>query len=141
MSIRSETGAFAGRRLNTLAALGFGAVFVVVGLAGFLVSGGYPALGQEGGDLLGLFQVNTLHNAVHLLVGAVMIAAGIASARAAKAANTIVGLVYLLLSAAGLLILGTGANLIALNPADNALHFVLGVALAAVGLGADRGTR
>jgi hypothetical protein len=39
----------------------------------------------------------------------------------------------------GLFIVGnTSANLIALNPADNGLHLVLGAALLAIGLGIDR---
>lgn len=63
------------RRLNTPVAFVFGAVFVLVGLAGFVVSGGHHAIGQDGGKLLGLFQVNVVHNLVHLAVGAVMIGA------------------------------------------------------------------
>ena len=36
----------------------------------------------------------------------------------------------------GLVVVGTGANLIAFNGADNALHLVLGLALTGVGFGA-----
>lgn len=52
--------------------------------------------------------------------------------------NRIVGVLYLVLFAAGLFLVGTGLNLVALNPADNILHLVLGLALAGVGFGADR---
>ena len=64
----SHTGSrtVAGRSVNGLVALAFGAVFVVVGLAGFLVSGGHPAVGTSGGALLGLFQYNVLHNVVYV---------------------------------------------------------------------------
>ncbi len=62
----------AGRSVNGIVALVVGVVFVVVGLAGSLVSGGLPAAGTTGGALLGLFQVNLLHNVVHLAIGVVM---------------------------------------------------------------------
>jgi hypothetical protein len=128
----------AGHKLNSLVAFALGAVFVLVGLAGFLVSGSHRAVGAEGGDLLGVFQVNVLHNIVHVAVGAALIAAAIVGSRAARLANTVVGAVYLLLFVAGLVLIGTSANIIALNGADNVLHLVLGLALTAVGVLADR---
>jgi hypothetical protein len=94
---------------------------------------------HTGGQLLGLFQVNLLHNLVHIAVGAAMIAAAIAGVRAAKTANIGIGAVYLVLAIAGLAILGDNPlNIIALNGADNALHLVLGLGVLGVGLGADR---
>jgi hypothetical protein len=125
--------------LNSIVAFGFGAVFVLVGVAGFAVSGGHAAAGHEGGDLLGVFQVNALHNLVHLAVGAVMLGAAVAGTRAARLTNIVVGAVYLLLAVLGLVILGDNPlNVIALNGADNGLHAVLGVALLGIGLAADR---
>ena len=138
MVSHSGSRTIAGRSVNGVVALVFGAVFVVVGLAGFLVSGGHPAVGTDGGALLGLFQVNVLHNVVHLAIGVVMIAAALRGDGPARAANRIVGVLYLVLFAAGLLLVGTGLNLVALNPADNILHLVLGLALAGIGFGADR---
>jgi hypothetical protein len=139
MATNSQAGLLAGRRLNPLVAGVFGAVFVVVGLLGFTVSGGHHAVGHDGGALLGLFQVNVLHNVVHLLVGAVMIAAAVAGTRVAKLTNTVIGGVYLALGIVGLFILGdSAANIIALNGADNGLHLVVGAVLLAVGLGTDR---
>ena len=70
-----------GRRLNTLVAFAFGAVFVLVGLAGFVVSSGHHAVGRDGGKLFGLFQVNVVHNLVHLALGAVLLAVGLLSDR------------------------------------------------------------
>jgi hypothetical protein len=125
--------------LNSIVAFAFGAVFVLVGVAGFTVSGGHAAAGHEGGDLLGVFQVNALHNVVHLAVGAVMLGAAVAGTRAARLTNIVVGAVYLLLAVLGLVILGDNPlNVIALNGADNGLHAVLGVALLGIGLAADR---
>src|SRR5262245_61127698 len=126
-------------RLNALVAGTVGAVFVVVGLLGFTVSGGHDLAGHTGGQLLGLFEVNTLHNVVHLAVGAVMIAAAIAGLRAARTANTLIGAVYLALGVLGLFITGNNPlNIIALNGADNGLHLVIGAVLVGVGLGADK---
>jgi len=126
-------------RLNTLVSGTVGAVFVVVGLLGFTVSGGHSAAGHTGGELLGLFQVNLLHNLVHVAVGAAMIAAAIVSAQAARAANTLIGAVYLVLGVLGLFITGDNAlNVIALNGADNGLHIVIGAVLVAVGMSGRR---
>ncbi len=139
MVMNTGVEARAGRlRLNGPAALGFGTVLVIVGLAGFFVSGSHPAVGTAGGELFGVFRVNVLHNIAHVAIGAGLVAAGILGKRPAKLANTVAGIGYLVLFAAGLLLVGTGANLIALNGADNGLHLVLGAALTAVGLGTDR---
>jgi hypothetical protein len=126
-------------QINTLAAFVFGALLVVVGLLGFTVSGGHEPAGHSGGNLLGLFEVNLLHNLVHLAVGALMIIAAVAGTRAAKALNTIVGLLYLALAVAGLFLLHTTSNILAINHADNILHLVLGTVLTAIGVIADRG--
>ena len=138
MASHTGSGVIAGHKLNSVVALAFGAVFVLIGLAGFLVSGGHHPAGLEGGELAGLFQVNVLHNVVHLAAGAAMIAGAIVGSRQAKRANAVIGVIYLLLFAAGLFLVGTPANIVALNEADNVLHLVLGLALTAVGLGYDR---
>jgi hypothetical protein len=139
MATRDMTGVRAGARMNSFTAGAVGAVFIVVGLLGFTVSGGHSIAGHTGGQLLGLFQVNSLHNLVHLAVGAVMVAAAIAGVRAAKTANTGIGVVYLALGVVGLFITGDSPlNIVALNGADNGLHLAIGALLVGVGLGADR---
>jgi len=135
----NQLGLSTGGKVNSLLAGVVGAVFVVVGLLGFTVSGGHSLAGHTGGQLVGVFQVNTLHNLVHLAVGAVMIAAAIAGGRAARAVNVGIGAVYLALGVLGLFITGDNPlNIIALNGADNGLHLVIGALLVAVGLRADR---
>lgn len=138
MATYSSTGAVTGRRINTLVAAAFGAVFVIVGLLGFTVSGGHHIAGADGGELLGLFGVNVLHNIVHLAAGAALIGAAVAGARAARLANQLFGIVYLAVGIAGIAVTGTDANILALNGNDNALHLVLGAVLTVVGFGADR---
>jgi hypothetical protein len=121
---------------NRLLATVFGVVYLLVGALGFAVTGFADFAGTEGETLI-VFDVNPLHNVVHLAVGAVLLAAG-RTVRSAPAANTAVGAVYLAVGAAGLFLVGTEANIIALNGADNVLHFASALLLLGVGLGADK---
>jgi hypothetical protein len=107
----------------------FGAVYVLVGIAGFLpplLLGSLPAgvAGPFAGLLLGLFAVNWFHSLAHLLIGA----AGLASYRSRAAARSYalaLGVAY-----AGLFVLGLifGLNflggLMPLNGADHVLHIL-----------------
>lgn len=123
---------------NRLLALVFGAVYLLIGILGFTITTGTDFAATDGPLLLGIFEVNPLHNVVHLAIGAGLLIAGLASVRAAKAANTTVGAVYLLVGVLGLFIIGSPLNILALNSADNVLHFASAAVLLAVGLGAER---
>lgn len=123
---------------NRIVATVFGAVYLLVGLLGFAVTGGVGFIATEGGLLLGIFEVNPLHNVAHLLIGAALLVAGLANARAAKGVNTTVGAVYLLLGIIGFFLVGTAANILALNTADHFLHLASAVVLLGVGLGTER---
>jgi hypothetical protein len=125
---------------NRLVAVIFGAVYVLVGALGFTVTGNVAFVGPEGGLLLGIFQVNPLHNVAHLLIGAVLLIGGLAGVRAAKTVNVIIGLAYLLLGIVGFFLQGP-ANFLALNVADHFLHLASAIVLLAVGLAADRNVR
>lgn len=120
---------------NRLLAAVFGAVYLLVGLAGFVVTSGVGFAATEGRDLL-LFEVNPLHNIVHLGIGAALLLAS-RSVGAARAVNTTIGAVYLLVGVLGLFLVGTAANIIALNGADNVLHLASAILLLGVGLSAD----
>jgi hypothetical protein len=121
---------------NRLLGTIFGAVYLLVGLAGFAVTGFSNFAGTEG-DTLIVFDVNPLHNIVHLLIGALLLGASRA-VPTAKGANTLVGAVYLVVGIIGLFLVGTDANILALNGADNVLHFACAILLLGVGLGADK---
>jgi len=123
---------------NRLIAVIFGAVYIVVGALGFAVTGGVSFLATQGGMLLGIFMVNPLHNVAHLLIGAALLVAGLASTRAAKGVNTVVGAAYLLLGILGFFLVGTAANILALNTFDHFLHLASALLLLAVGLGVER---
>ena len=117
-------------------ALIFGIVFIAVGIAGFV-----PQLlqGPEGGDmgdhqmLLGLFAVNPLHNAVHILFGLW----GLAASRSAGGAVTYargVAIIYAVLAIAGLVpATADGFGLVPLWGKDVWLH--AGLALVAAYFG------
>lgn len=123
---------------NRLLATVFGVVYLLVGLLGFAVTGVNNFAGTEG-DTLIVFDVNPLHNIVHLGIGGLLLAAS-RTVSSAKAANTGVGAVYLAVGVLGLFLIGTDLNVLALNGADNVLHFASAVVLLGVGLGADKRT-
>lgn len=123
---------------NRLVATVFGAVYLLVGLLGFAYTGGVGFFATEGGLILGIFEVNVFHNVAHLLIGAALLIAGLKSVPAAKAVNTTVGAAYLLLGVVGLFLVGTAVNILAINAADNVLHFASAVLLLAIGLSADK---
>ncbi|MCC4247405.1 MULTISPECIES: DUF4383 domain-containing protein [Microbacterium] len=122
---------------NRIVATVFGAVYLLVGLLGFAVTGGVGFIANEGGLLLGIFEVNPLHNIAHLLIGAALLVAGLANVRAAKGVNIAVGAVYLLLGIVGFFLTGP-ANILALNVPDHFLHLASAVVLLGVGLGTER---
>lgn len=125
---------------NRLLGMVLGAVYVLVGLLGFAVTGGVEFAGAEGEPLLG-FDVNPLHNIVHLLVGVLLLAGAWRGVATAKGVNMLVGAVYLIVGVLGLFILDSGLNILALNHPDNVLHLASAVVLLGVGLAADKGVR
>jgi len=139
---RMETGASGARADRSpvrTAATVVGAVFVLIGILGFIpgATTNYDQLGfaghGSGALLLGLFQVSVLHNIVHLLYGV----AGLAMSRQARTATAYLiggGAIYLVLWIYGLVIdKQSGANFVPLNSADDWLHFGLGVGMIALG--------
>jgi len=138
-SARGLTESFSSADLIRRAAAAVGAVFLLVGILGFIPGitteyGSMEFAGHESGaKLLGVFEVSILHNLVHLAFGVV----GLALARTVAGARAFLiggGVVYLVLWLYGLLIdLDESANFVPFNNADNWLHLVLGVGM--VGLG------
>jgi hypothetical protein len=150
MVSRSESGAsgsVAARPLVCVLAMLVGAVFLLVGVLGFIpgITTNYGDLGFAGHEseakLLGIFQVSILHNVVHLLFGV----AGLAMARQAATARTYLiggGAIYLVLWLYGLVVgQESSANFVPFNTADDWLHLVLGVAMIAAGLATGRSVR
>ena len=126
---------------NRIVATVFGAVYLLVGLLGFAFTGGVGFVATEGGLLLGIFEVNPLHNVAHLLIGAALLAGGLIGPRPAKIVNITVGAAYLLLGVVGFFLVGTPANILALNAPDHFLHLASAIVLLGVGLAAERSSR
>ena len=123
----------ASRTPNQTVAGALGAVYLLVGLLGFAVTGGVDFAGEHGTHLLGIFEVNPLHNVVHLGVGIGLLAAS-RQPRLAAGANSLVGAVYLLVGLAGPAVSDSSADILALNAPDHLLHLGSAVVLLAVGL-------
>lgn len=122
------------------ASLAVGAVFLLVGILGFVpgITSNYETLQFAGHHseamLLGLFQVSVLHNIVHLLFGA----AGLLLARTATGARSFLlygGVIYLVLFVYGLVVPEDSAgDFVPLNSLDNILHLVLGAGMIALAI-------
>ncbi len=97
----------------------FAVVFIAIGILGFV-----PGITVDG-MLLGIFQVNALHNIVHILTGLVAIW-GATSASNARLYFKVFGVVYLIVTILGLAT-GSVLGLIGINLADNLLHIVITV--------------
>jgi len=98
-----------------------GAVYVLVGLVGFVVN---PIV---------IFQVNALHNVVHLLVGALLLVGFAGGELRARQINITVGAVYLVIGILGFFVAPL-VDLLALNTPDHFLHLVSALVLLGVGL-------
>lgn len=115
------------RLVKTLATI-IGAVYLLFGLAGFLVTGLDNFASRSHETLLG-FEVNPLHNIVHILIGL----AGLALGRKLAGARTygwLLALGYGAVFIFGLFVAGksTSANFLSLNGADNVLHILSALA-------------
>lgn len=112
----------------------FGAVLVLVGIIGFLVDATFDT-GQplDGDKLLGLFEVNGIHNVVHILSGLFLLALA-GKRKTARTGAIAFGVIYALVTVIGLADGKDVLSLFPVNPADNVLHIALTVAALAAGL-------
>lgn len=129
------------RSPNRWLAAAFGAGYVLLGVLGFTATSGIDFFAPQGGLLFGLLQVNPVQNVVHIVMGAALLLAAVSSVSAARAVNSAIGTTCLVLGLAGLFLIGTEANILAVNVANNLVHFVSATVLLAVGLGAEKGVR
>lgn len=125
------------RSPNRLLGVIVGGLYAVAGALGFIVTPGVDVIAPHGGLLLGLLEVNPLHNVVHIVIGIGLVIGGISRVRTAALVNSIAGAIFLVLGLAGLFLVGSASNVLAINVADNVLHFATAALLLAAGLGAD----
>jgi hypothetical protein len=127
-----------------LAATVVAAVFLVVGIAGFIpgLTTNYDGMTFAGHEstamLFGVFNVSILHNIVHLLFGVV----GLVMARTVSGAVAFLiggGVVYAVLWIYGLVIdHDSAANFVPVNAADNWLHLILAIGMIGLGVALRR---
>jgi hypothetical protein len=117
-----------GRTLPEILGIAFGAVYLLVGIVGFFVTGFDDFAGHTDETLL-IFDINPLHNIVHILIGV----AGLVLSRTLAGARTYGWLLAVGYGAAfvyGVIAVGEDWDFLNLNVADNVLH----LATALVGL-------
>jgi hypothetical protein len=114
-------------------ALAVSIVFTLVGIAGFFVTGFDDFAAHDTNEQLLGFEVNPLHNLVHLALGLVGLAL-LWKVRGAFTYGVIVAVAYAGAFLYGLVALGKDWDILSLNTADNWLHLVL--ALVGAGLAA-----
>ena len=104
-----------------LFALVFGVVYLLVGIVGFAVTGFDNFASAQGEEKLLFFELNPMHNIVHIAIGALWIGASKTHA-SAKSTNLLIGVVYGLVALLGFLDVDFVGKLLNLNDADNFLH-------------------
>lgn len=133
-------GAIAARTPAQLFALAFGTVYLLVGVAGFAVTGFHGFASSKGSTLV-IFSVNPLHNIVHLALAAVWLV-GARSPRPARAANLVIGGVLGLVTILGLAHALDFLGIDGLQNPDNFLHlFTAALALYFGSAGAEYARR
>ena len=113
-------------------AMVFGVVFLLVGVLGFVP--GITNLDTH--MLLGIFNVNAVHNIIHILSGLVALYVSMVSDSSSRTYFQVFGVVYAVVAVLGFVY---GANdivgLVSSNLADTLLHVVIAVAALYVGFG------
>jgi hypothetical protein len=130
-----NTGTGRGKSVPEILGLAFGAVYLLVGIVGFFVTGfDHFADNDQHESLLGLFMINPLHNIAHILVGV----AGLVLARTLAGARTygwLLAVLYAALFVYGLIAVGKDWDFLNINGGDNVLHILtalVGLAIALI---------
>jgi Domain of unknown function (DUF4383) len=112
--------------LNRLIAAIFGVIYLAAGIAGFFLTS----------PLFGLFPVNTLHDIVHVVLGAILLW-GMMNTASAIMANRWVGVLLLVLGVLGIFV-ANPLDLIPIGGNDIWLHLGSGIILAGASLMGER---
>ncbi len=127
----------AGRPWPQVLGLAFGAIYLLVGIVGFFVTGFDNFAGNEQHEMLVIFQINPLHNIVHILIGVV----GLALSRTLAGAKTfglLLAVGYGLAFIYGVIAVGKDWDFLNINWADNILHLLSAIVGGAIYAGANR---
>lgn len=104
-----------------------GIVLVLIGVAGFFTNG-----------MLLVFQVDTIHNIVHILSGVIGIAAASSGESYSRMYLIVFGIVYGIVTVIGFVNGGDILGLFEVNDADNYLHAAIAVVSLGVGFGGKK---
>ena len=102
----------------------FGVAFIAAGIAGFI-----PGLVTDGNLLLGIFEIDSMHNGVHLLSGIIALVSATQFSYA-RLYFQVFGVIYTIVAILGFI---TEGNMMHMNMADNLLHLVIGIASLYIG--------
>src|SRR2546428_13242983 len=121
-----------------IAALVFGVIYLAVGILGFLpfLGGSFTLTNTK---LLGLFNINLLHNLVHVVIGVAGLAAG-ASLANSRMFCQVVGVILLLLRVLGVFV-ANPLGLLYIGGLDIGLHLLSVAVPAYFGFAATGSTR
>ena len=104
-----------------------GLVLTIVGIAGFFVPG-----------MLLVFEVDTIHNIIHLASGLIALFAFNSSQSASRSFLILFGLIYGAVTVIGFAMAGKILGLFMVNDADNWLHLGITAACLLVGFGSRK---
>ena len=116
--------------------LGFGVVYLLVGVLGFIPGITVPTEHPGHGLLLGIFAVNTLHNLVHLMAGAALVIAGLADREMTSKINWLLAAVFALLVPASFI--APVLEAVPLNIPDTLLHAASALVTAMIAMATRR---
>ncbi|WP_324274991.1 DUF4383 domain-containing protein [Blastococcus brunescens] len=129
MAATGNNAARRGKTVPEILGLAFGAVYLLVGIVGFFITGFDDFFAHDTNETLLWFEINGMHNVVHIVIGV----AGLALSNTLAGARTYGWLLAVGYGAAfvyGLIAIGETWDFLSINAADNVLH----IATALVGL-------
>jgi hypothetical protein len=127
----------AGKTWPELLALAFGAIYLLVGIVGFFITGFDNFADNSQHEMLLFFMINPLHNIVHIVIGV----AGLVLARTlagARAYGWLLAVGYAAAFVYGLIAVGKSWDFLNINAADNVLHLATAVVGLVIALGPVR---
>ncbi len=104
-----------------------GWIFIVIGVLGFI-----PGITSDG-MLIGVFEVDAVHNIVHLITGILAVWLARKGEDSARSYAKVFGVIYAVVTLWGLLISDSVLGFINVNGLDNILHLVVAVLFLWVG--------
>jgi hypothetical protein len=98
-----------------------GVAYASAGIIGIGLTG-LDDLTSTNGAMLWVFEVNGLQNLLHLLIGVTLVSTSGTTPEAARTATVVTAAALAVAGLLGLALVGTDANVLALNPAGNVAH-------------------